>query len=67
MTTTEESEYALRDSGWYKNIYYVKDKISLDVHLVTLKNQENEYIPPSDHIWFNNYKLDKKILVHIID
>lgn len=62
ITITEESEYELRlrTPGWYKNIYYVKDTINLDVHLVTLKNQENEYIPPSDHIWFNHYKLDKK-------
>ena len=43
-----------------KNIFNVKDTISTDIHEAVLKNQENEYLPPLNEIWFNHYKLDKK-------
>lgn len=42
-----------------KNIFNVKDTISTDVHEVTLKNENSEYKPPINEIWFNHYKLDK--------
>tara|TARA_B100000900_G_scaffold416175_1_gene449731 strand:+ start:1944 stop:2810 length:867 start_codon:yes stop_codon:yes gene_type:complete len=58
ITLSENENYDRNHSN--KNIFNVKDTISTDIHEVVLKNQENEYLPPLNEIWFNHYKLDKK-------
>lgn len=40
-----------------KNIYNVKNTISLGIHNVNIKKEVNEYKPPITEIWFNHYKI----------